>query len=79
MTNLRKFVVWYKERQRKNRVAVLIVFMVFIPIYFVATQLTSSQGDAVFISFLVAIVIGVSFGRLVSRFLARPPTNEGRR
>jgi FtsH-binding integral membrane protein len=79
MTNLRKFVAWYKELLRTNTVSVLIVFVVLIPTYFVATQFTSSHEDAVFISFLVAIVIGVSFGPLVSRFLARPPTNERRR
>jgi hypothetical protein len=71
MTNLQKFVAWYKELQRKNTVTVLIVFVVSIPIYFVATQLTSSREDAVFISLIVAIVIGVSFGPLVYRFLAR--------
>ena len=79
MTNLQKFLAWNRERRRKNRVSLLISCVVFIPAYFLATQFTSSHADAVFISLIVAIVIGVSFGPLVSRFLARTPTNEKRR
>ncbi len=79
MTNLRKFLAWIKEQQRKNGVTVLISSVVFIPTYFVATQFTSSYADAVFISLVVAIVVGVSFGSFVSRFLARPRSNERRR
>ena len=78
MTNLQKFLAWNKERQRSNKVAVLILFVVYIPTYFVATQFTSNHEDAAFISFLVAIIIGGSFGPLVSRLFAWPVKNERR-
>ena len=78
MMNLREFSTAIKEQQRKNKIALLILFVVFIPAYFVATQFTASQTEAVFISFLVAIVIGVSFSPFVSRFRGRPPRNERR-
>jgi len=73
MTNLQKFLAWNKERQRKNKVAVLTAFVAFVPIYFVATQFTSNHGDAAFLCLMVAIIVGVSFGPWISRFLRQPP------
>src|SRR2546429_8547168 len=72
MTNLQKFLAWNKERQRKNRVAVLTAFVAFIPTYFVATQFTSNHEDVVFFCFMIAIIIGVSFGPWINRFLGQP-------
>ena len=79
MTYLRKFFGGIRELNKKNGVVVLVLLVAFIPTYFVATQFTTSDVDAIFISFVVSIVIGVSFGPFVRRFLARPRTNKGPR
>jgi len=71
MIDFRKFSAWDKERRRVNSVSVLVMFVLLIPAYFVASQFTSSHDDAVFASFLVAIIIGITFGPLISYFLRR--------
>jgi ABC-type Mn2+/Zn2+ transport system permease subunit len=73
MKNLQKFLAWNKERVRKNRVSLLTSAIVFLPTYLVASQFTSNYHDGVFLSFLIAIIIGISFGPLISYFITRPP------
>jgi hypothetical protein len=73
MKNLQKFLAWNKERERKNRVSLLTSAIVFLPTYLVVSQFTSKYDDCVFLSFLIAIIVGISFGPLVYYFLTRPP------
>ena len=49
----------------------LLAVVLVIPIYFTATHLTSNQDDAEFAAFLVAIVLGITFGPLIDYFLHR--------
>ena len=71
MANLQKLIAWNKERKRRSIVTLLLMAILIFPTYLIVTLFTSNHDDAEFLTFLVVIIISISFGPLVSYFLGK--------